>query len=111
MARKPVTASSSSPARKRAKRARSKIPEPFQTIPHATVTAGPKKVKVPMLVLYGEWLAAVGFPIGSAAYLTTDKRCELALHRLGLGLSRRLYVRAARWAEAAEGRTCSSVVG
>ena len=38
-----------------------------------------------MLLLYGEWLKAVGFPIGSAAFVTTDKRGELALHRIGLG--------------------------
>jgi hypothetical protein len=47
-----------------------------------------------MLVLCGEWLKAVGFPIGSSAVLTTDKRGEIALNRLGLGLPRRLYIRA-----------------
>jgi len=50
---------------------------------------------VPKLVLSGEWLKAVGFPIGSAAILTTDRRGELTLHRLGLGFPRRLYIRAA----------------
>ena len=46
-----------------------------------------------MLVLYGESLKAVGFPIGSAAYVATDKRGELALNRLGLGVPRRLRIR------------------
>jgi len=80
---------------KRTKRARSPIPEPFQPISSATVAGGSAKVRVPKLVLSGEWLKAAGFPIGSAAYLTTDKRGELALHRLGLGVPRRLVVRSA----------------
>ena len=73
----------------------SPIPEPFQLISASTVTAGARKIKIPMLVLRGEWLKAIGFPIGAAAYLATDKRGELALHRLGLGLPRRLYIRVA----------------
>lgn len=92
MALKPRTASSSE--RKRSKRAPSPIPEPFQLISSATVAAGSKKIDVPMLVLYGEWLKAAGFPIGSAAYVTTDKQGELALYRLGLGVPRRLRIRA-----------------
>jgi hypothetical protein len=47
-----------------------------------------------MLVLYGEWLKAVGFPIGSAAYLISDQQGEIALHRVGLRVPRRLRVRA-----------------
>jgi hypothetical protein len=49
---------------------------------------------VPMPALYGEWLKAAGFPIGTAAYLIGDKQGELALHRIGLRLPRRLTVRA-----------------
>jgi hypothetical protein len=48
-----------------------------------------------MLVLYGEWLAAIGFPIGAAAYLVSDAQGELALTRVGLRLPRRLKIRAA----------------
>ncbi len=92
MPRKSRTTSSSQSI-KRPKGARSPIPEPFQIVSSATVTAGPEKIKVPMLVLYGEWLKAIGFPIGSAAYLMADKRGELALHRVGLSLPRRLYIR------------------
>jgi len=80
---------------RKSKSALSPIPEPFQLISESTVTAGARKVKIPMLVLRGEWLKAAGFPIGAAAYLATDKRGELALHRLGLGLPRRLYIRVA----------------
>jgi hypothetical protein len=75
------------------KAAPSPIPEPFQVICASTGTA---KVKVPMLVLRGEWLKAVGFPIGAAAYLTTDRRGELTLHRLGLSLPRRVRIVAAK---------------
>ena len=46
-----------------------------------------------MLVLYGEWLAAIGFPIGAAAYLLSDAQGELALTRVGLRLPRRLQIR------------------
>lgn len=76
--------------------AQSPIPEPFQVISASLVTAGTAKVKVPMLVLRGEWLKAVGFPIGAAAYLTTDRRGELALHRLGLSFPRSVRIVAAK---------------
>jgi hypothetical protein len=74
---------------------RSPIPDPFQLISSTTGLDGQGKGQVPMLILSGEWLKAVGFPIGSAAYLTTDQRGELALPRLGLGMPRRLLIRAA----------------
>jgi hypothetical protein len=77
------------------KQALSPIPEPFQMICASTVTAGARKVKIPTLVLRGEWLKAIGFPVGAALYLTTDRRGELALNRLGLSLPRRLFIRAA----------------
>jgi hypothetical protein len=51
---------------------------------------------VPRLVLEGEWLKAIGFPVGSAAVLTTDRLGEMTLHRLGLGLPRRLRITKAR---------------
>jgi hypothetical protein len=84
------TSSTKSPRRKRAR-----IEEPFQVVSSATVARGAtgKDIKVPMLVLYGEWLAAIGFPIGSAAYLVSDQQGELALCRLGLRLPRRLKIR------------------
>ena len=47
-----------------------------------------------MLVLYGEWLKAIAFPIGAAAYLISDQQGELALSRVGLRLPRRLKIRA-----------------
>jgi hypothetical protein len=71
----------------------SPIPEPFRTL-SATVDAD--DARVPTLTLSGAWLKAAGFPIGSNAYLTTDRLGEIALHRLGLGFPRRLYIRAKR---------------
>jgi hypothetical protein len=94
MARKSRIASAATSS-KPSPRIRDLIPEPFRMISSATVTSKGRKGDVPMLVLRGEWLKAVGFPIGSAAILTTDRRGELALHRLGLGFPRRLYIRAA----------------
>ena len=88
---------SSTPSTKWPRRKRARIEEPFQIVSSATVardTAG-ADIKVPMLVLYGEWLKAVGFPIGSAAYLVSDAQGELALLRVGLRLPRRLKIRAA----------------
>jgi len=97
MARKSriVSAKSSS---KSVQRKRSPIAEPFQVVSSSTVARGAthEKARVPVLVLRGEWLKAVGFPIGTAAYLISDKQGELALHRLGLRFPRKLLVRAAR---------------
>jgi hypothetical protein len=64
----------------------SRIPDAFQMI-------GASSAKnVPRLVLEGEWLKAVGFPVGSAAVLTTDRLGEMTLHRLGLSLPRRVRI-------------------
>lgn len=95
MARKSrIVSSTSSTKPRRQKRAR--IEEPFQIVSSATVARGAAgaDIKVPMLVLYGEWLAAIGFPIGAAAYLISDQQGELALQRVGLRLPRRLKIRA-----------------
>ena len=91
MARKSRTAPAATSSKPR-KRTRAPIPEPFRQIAPATVTSAPD-VKVPMLVLCGEWLKAVGFPIGTAAYLTADRQGEIRLTRLGLRLPRRLKIR------------------
>ena len=96
MARKSRIVSSTS-STKHPRRKRPPAPEAFQLVTSATVARGAagKDIKVPMLVLYGEWLKAVGFPIGSAAYLISDEQGEIALHRVGLRLPRRLKIRAA----------------
>jgi hypothetical protein len=73
----------------------SRIPEAFQTIESAANRLGTSR-GVPRLVLEGEWLKAVGFPVGSAAVLTTDRRGEMTLHRLGLSLPRRVRITKAR---------------
>ena len=95
MARKSRIVSSTS-STKPPRRKRARIEEPFQIVSSATVARGAagRDIKVPMLVLYGEWLKAVGFPIGSAAYLISDQQGELALSRVGLRLPRRLKIRA-----------------
>jgi len=94
MAQKSRAGSRNARARK-SKPALCPIPEPFQLISVSALTAGARKIKIPMLVLRGEWLKAIGFPIGAALYLTTDQRGEIALNRLGLSLPRRLYIRVA----------------
>ena len=86
-------AASPAASSKRPKRVRVPIPEPFQVVSSATVTEGGAEVKVPMLVLYGEWLKEAGFPIGAAAYLAADKQGEVAVQRLGLRVPRRLFIR------------------
>jgi hypothetical protein len=95
MARKSRIVSAAS-STKHPRRKRPPAPEAFQVVTSATVArdAGGKDIKVPMLVLYGEWLKVVGFPIGSAAYLVSDEQGEIALHRVGLRFPRRLKVRA-----------------
>lgn len=95
MPRKSRTASLS-PSSQPRKRKSPAIPEPFQMVSSATIASpDATKIKVPMLILYGEWLKAVGFPIGSAAYVTTDAHGEVALSRLGLERTRRVYIRKA----------------
>ena len=54
------------------------------------------RVDVPMLVLRGEWLKAIGFPIGATAFLSTDKRGDITLTRMGLTRPRRLKVKRTR---------------
>ncbi|HEX5122086.1 MAG TPA: hypothetical protein VFV97_02480 [Rhodanobacteraceae bacterium] len=71
-----------------------RIPEPFQEVSSVTLNGPEAKAEVPMLVLYGQWLKAAGFPIGSAVVLSTDEHGYLVLHRLGLELPRRLHIHA-----------------
>ena len=87
---------SSTPSTKHLRRKRPPATEAFQVVSSATVARGGagKDIKVPMLVLYGDWLKIVGFPIGAAAYLVSDEQGEIALQRVGLRLPRRLRVRA-----------------
>jgi len=82
--------------RKTARPTASPIPEPFQVIHASTIRKNAHTTKVPTLVLRGEWLKAIGFPIKAGVYLTTDRRGEITLHRLGLGLPRRLRIVATR---------------
>jgi len=95
MAQKP-RARAASKTIQRSKPRCASLAEPFHPVLSAAVTRDDARVKVPTIVLRGEWLKAAGFPIGSMAYVTTDHRGEIALHRLGLGVPRRLYVRARR---------------
>jgi hypothetical protein len=45
-----------------------------------------------MLVLRGEWLTAIGFPIDAKAFLSTDKQGDIQLTRMGLVRPRKLRV-------------------
>jgi hypothetical protein len=45
-----------------------------------------------VLVLRGEWLKAIGFPIGATAFLSTDKRGDITLTRMGLTRPRKFRV-------------------
>jgi len=56
------------------------------------VTVARTRVDVPMLVLRGEWLKAIGFPIGAKAFLSTDKHGDITLTRMGLTRPRKLRV-------------------
>ena len=77
---------------KRVTEKRVAIPEPLQFVRETVRRAGDRKIRVPTLILRGEWLKAAGFPIGAGCYVTTDFRGELALHRLGLGVPRCLRI-------------------
>ena len=49
-----------------------------------------------MLVLRGEWLKAIGLPIGATAFLSSDKHGDITLTRMGLARPRRLRVSKAK---------------
>ena len=68
------------------------IPNPLQFVGETVRTTRKGTTRVPTLVLRGEWLKAAGFPIGAGCYLTIDRRGEIAVHRLGLGVPRRLMI-------------------
>jgi hypothetical protein len=68
------------------------IPEPLQFVRESVRKTGDRTTRLPTLILRGDWLRAAGFPIGAGCYLTTDRRGELALHRLGLGVPRLLKI-------------------
>jgi hypothetical protein len=91
VAKKSRTASRASRPRS-AKPAPSPVAEPIQRVFASKVTVGRATVDVPMLVLRGEWLKAIGFPIGATAFLSTDPRGDITLRRLGIALPRRLRI-------------------
>jgi hypothetical protein len=68
------------------------IPEPLRFVGGTEPDSKRGIVRVPTLVLRGEWLKAAGFPIGAGCYIEVDRRGEVAVHRLGLGVPRRLRV-------------------
>jgi hypothetical protein len=72
------------------------IPEECQVIETSAASTRRRNANVPELVLRGAWLKAVGFPIGSAAVVTTDARGEMTLHRLCLAMPRRIRIVAAK---------------
>ena len=82
MAKKSRTASRASRPRARSRRPR-RLPNRSSASSHRKVTVARTTVDVPMLVLRGEWLKAIGFPIGATAFLSTDKRGDITLRRLG----------------------------
>src|SRR6478752_4498677 len=72
--------------------ARPPVTEPVDRVYAGKVTVARTRVDVPMLVLRGEWLKAIGFPIGAKAFLSTDKLGDIQLTRMGLKRPRRLRV-------------------
>ena len=76
---------------RRTRRARPRAhPQPITTTQEKSPSR--TRVDVPMLVLRGEWLKAIGFPIGATAFLSTDKHGDITLTRMGLKQPRRLRV-------------------
>jgi hypothetical protein len=74
--------------------AKNPIPDPIQRVfaSKVTIERDTRTVDVPMLVLRGEWLKAIGFPIGATAFLSTDKHGDITLTRMGLTRPRKLRV-------------------
>ena len=82
----------------RAPRPRAKAPAPPERAERTPpffmtkLTVDETAFGVPMLVLRGDWLKAVGFPTGATALMTTDKQGDITLTRLGLRRPRRIRV-------------------
>jgi len=70
----------------------SPLSEPIRRVFASKVTVGRATVDVPMLMLRGEWLKAIGFPIGATVFLSTDQRGDITLRRLGVNVPRRLRI-------------------
>lgn len=68
------------------------VAEPLDKFFTSKVTVARSPFDVPMIVLSGDWLTAVGFRIGATAFLSTDKRGDITLTRLGLRRPRRIRV-------------------
>jgi hypothetical protein len=68
------------------------VPEPLRFVGESVRAKGAHASRVPTLILRGEWLKAAGFPIGAGCYIEVDRRGEVAVHRLGLGVPRRLRI-------------------
>ena len=72
--------------------ARPRLPSPSIASTQEKITVARTRVDVPMLVLRGEWLKAIGFPIGAKAFLSTDTRGDITLTRMGIARPRKLRV-------------------
>ena len=68
------------------------VTEPVDRRFISKVTVSRTSVDVPMLVLRGEWLKAIGFPIGATAFLSTDKHGDITLKRMGLTRPKKLRI-------------------
>ena len=89
---RPTRTASRAPRPRAHVRAQAKHSERTPPVYAAKVKINRARVDVPMLVLRGEWLKAIGFPIGAKAFLSTDKRGDITLTRLGLRRPKRLRV-------------------
>ena len=68
------------------------VTDPYDRFFTSKVTVARAPADVPMLVLSGDWLKAVGFRVGATVFLSTDKRGDITLTRMGLRRPRRLRV-------------------
>ncbi len=76
---------------RRTRRARPSSHPPIASTQEKSPSRAPAST-YPMLVLRGEWLKAIGFPIGAKAFLSTDKRGDITLTRMGLKRPRKLRI-------------------
>jgi hypothetical protein len=67
------------PAPSATKAAPAPIAAPIQRVFASKVTIERTTLDVPMLVPRGEWLKAIGFPIGATAFLPTEKHGDITL--------------------------------
>jgi len=68
------------------------VPDPFTRVGASLRTIAGSKRKVPTIVLRGDWLKSLGFPVDAPIYVVASAHGRMAICRQGLHRPRWLYI-------------------